>query len=254
METTGRTAVVTGAGSGIGRATAEALARAGMVVVVADRDGASAKETTAGLTGEGHQAVEIDVSDPGSLETLFTALAGANRDLACVVNAAGIMSGGDAWPGSDLNRMHRVLAVNGGGAIVASTLAARYPVPGDRVVVNVGSAAGIRVLPPDPAYAFTKAGLLHFTRSVAAGASQKEGGVRANIVLPGMVRTPLLETSGRDGVADWLVKRVAGPLLTPEQVAAPILELVMGNQNGEAWSIELDPADPSRAVVAVLGT
>ena len=71
METTGRTAVVTGAGSGIGRATAEALARAGMVVVVADLDGAGAKETTAGLTGEGHQAVEIDVSDAGSLDTLL---------------------------------------------------------------------------------------------------------------------------------------------------------------------------------------
>ena len=54
-------------------------------------------------------------------------------------------------------------------------------------MVNVGSAAGLRVLPPDPAYAFTKAGLLHFTRSVAAG--ERAG---ANIVLPGMVRTPLL--------------------------------------------------------------
>ena len=250
MDVVGRTAVVTGGASGIGRATAEALATAGMAVIVADLDGTAAKEAAAGLAGEGHQAVEIDVSDPGSLETLFTMLATADHDLACVVNAAGIMSGGDPWPGSDLERMHRVLAVNGGGAITATTLAARYPVPGDRVVVNVGSAAGIRVLPPDPAYAFTKAGLLHFTRSAAAGSS----GLRVNIVLPGMVRTPLLETSGRDGVADWLVKRVAGPLLTPEQVAAPILELVTGDQNGEAWSIELEPEEPSRAIVAALET
>jgi NAD(P)-dependent dehydrogenase (short-subunit alcohol dehydrogenase family) len=159
------------------------------------------------------------------------------------------MSGGDPWPGSDLRRMARVLAVNGGGAITTTTLAATYPVPGDRVVVNVGSAAGIRVLPPDPAYAFTKAGLLHFTRSAAAGGS----GLRVNIVLPGMVRTPLLATSGRDGVADWLVKRVAGPLLTPEQVAEPILRLVAGDHNGEAWSIELDPTDPTRALVQVVG-
>lgn len=250
MEVIGRTALVTGGASGIGRATAEALARAGLVVVLADLDGAAAKEAAAGLVGDGHQAVELDVSDPGSLETLFGMLAGAGRDLACVVNAAGIMSGGDPWPGSDLGRMHRVLAVNGGGAIVATTLAARYPVPGDRVVVNVGSAAGVRPLPPDPTYAFTKAGLLHFTRSAAAGTH----GLRVNIVLPGMVRTPLLETSGRDGVADWLVKRVAGPLLTPEQVAASILDLVTGDQNGEAWSIELDPENPTRAIVAVLGT
>jgi len=67
-----------------------------------------------------------------------------------------------------------------------------------------------------------------------------------------MVRTPLLATSGRDGVADWLVKRVAGPLLTPEQVAEPILALVTGDHSGEAWSIELDPSDPSKTVVQVV--
>ena len=248
MDVVGRTALVTGGASGIGRAAATALADAGMVLVVADLDGAAAKEAASELAGDGHQAVEIDVSDPGSVETLFGMLAAAGRDLACVVNAAGIMSGGDPWPASDLTRMQRVLAVNGGGAITATTLAARYPVPGDRVVVNVGSAAGVRVLPPDPAYAFTKAGLLHFTRSAAANAN----GLRVNIVLPGMVRTPLLETSGRDGVADWLVKRVAGPLLTPEQVAEPIVALVTGEANGEAWTIELDPDDPARAVVQVL--
>lgn len=248
MEVAGRTAVVTGGASGIGRATAAALADAGMAVVIADLDGGAAKEAASDLPGHGHQAVEIDISDPASLDTLFGMLAGAGRDLGAVVNAAGIMSGGDPWPGSDLSRMQRVLAVNGGGAIAATTLAARYPVPGERVVVNVGSAAGVRLLPPDPAYAFTKAGLLHFTRSAAAGAS----GLRVNIVLPGMVRTPLLDTSGRDGVADWLVKRVAGPLLTAAQVAVPIRDLVTGDHNGEAWSIELDPEDPERAVVQVL--
>ncbi|GAA0617118.1 SDR family NAD(P)-dependent oxidoreductase [Sporichthya brevicatena] len=248
MDVTGRTAVVTGGASGIGRATAESLAGAGMTVVLADVDGEAAQKAAAALPGQGHQAVEIDVSDPGSLETLFGMLASAERDLAAVVNAAGIMTGGDTWPGSDLTRMHRVLAVNGGGALVSTTLAARYPLPGDRVVVNVGSAAGVRLLPPDPTYAFTKAGLLHFTRSVAAGAS----GLRVNIVVPGMVRTPLLETSGRDGVADWLAKRVAGPLLTPEQVAAPIHDLVVGNAHGVALSIELDPEDSSRVVVTEL--
>jgi NAD(P)-dependent dehydrogenase (short-subunit alcohol dehydrogenase family) len=248
VDVAGRTAVVTGAASGIGHATAAALARAGMDVVLADIDGTAAKEAADQLTGDGHRAVEADVSDAAALAALFAELADAGRDLACVVNAAGIMSGGDPWPGSDLRRMQRVLAVNGGGAITTTTLAATYPVPGERVVVNVGSAAGIRVLPPDPAYAFTKAGLLHFTRSVAAGGS----GLRVNIVLPGMVRTPLLATSGPDGVADWLVKRVAGPLLTPEQVAEPILALVTGDHSGEAWTIELDPTDPSKTVVQVV--
>jgi NAD(P)-dependent dehydrogenase (short-subunit alcohol dehydrogenase family) len=248
VDVAGRTALVTGGASGIGRATAEALAGHGMAVVVTDIDGAAAKEVTAQLPGDGHQAADVDVSDPDSLVALFDRLAAAGVDLAVVVNAAGIMSGGDPWPGTDLQRMRRVLLVNGGGALTATTLAATYPVPGERVVVNVGSAAGIRPLPPDPAYAFTKAGLLHATRSIAAGAS----GLRVNIVVPGMVRTPLLATSGRDGVADWLVKRVAGPLLTPEHVADPIVALVMGDHNGEAWSIELDPDDPDHSVITVL--
>lgn len=247
MDVAGRTALVTGGASGIGRATAQALAGHNMQIVLVDIDGDAAQAAAADLPGDGHSAVELDVSDPASLETLFGMLAAARRDLAVVVNAAGIMSGGDPWPGSELSRMQRVLLVNGGGAIVATTLAATYPVPGERVVVNVGSAAGIRALPPDPAYAFTKAGLLHFTRSVAAG-----GTVRINIVVPGMVRTPLLATSGRDGVADWLAGRVAGPLLTPEHVADPIVALVTGDHNGEAWSIELDPENAEHSVISVL--
>jgi hypothetical protein len=67
-----------------------------------------------------------------------------------------------------------------------------------------------------------------------------------------MVRTPLLATSGRDGVADWLANRVAGPLLTPEHVADPIVALLLGDHNGEAWSIELDPDNPEHSVITVL--
>jgi NAD(P)-dependent dehydrogenase (short-subunit alcohol dehydrogenase family) len=245
----GRTVVVTGGGGGIGGAAAVLLAERGASIVLVDRDETAAREVLGRLASRPHLCVDADVSDPGQAYRIFDLISREGRDFAGVVNAAGIVSGGSPWPASDLGRMRAVIEVNAAGTVLMSTLAARQSGAGGRVVVNVASAAAIRPHPPDPAYATSKAGVLAFTRSAAAAGVP---GLRVNAVLPGVVRTRMLESTGTDGVAPWLAPRLDQRLLTAEQVATAIVELVEGDQNGESWSLELDKGNPDRVVRSVL--
>jgi NAD(P)-dependent dehydrogenase (short-subunit alcohol dehydrogenase family) len=249
MDIAGRTVVVTGGGGGIGGAAAVRLAERGASVVLVDRDEIAAKAVLGQLAPGSHVFIDADVSDPQQATAIFDLMSSQGRDFAGVVNAAGIVSGGSPWPASDLARMRTVIDVNAAGTVLLSTLAARQSGTGGRVVVNVASAAAIRPHPPDPAYATSKAGVLAFTRSAAAAAVP---GLRVNAVLPGVVRTRMLDSTGTDSVAPWLAPRLEQPLLTAEQVAAAILELIEGDQNGEAWSLELDKSNPDRVVRSVL--
>jgi NAD(P)-dependent dehydrogenase (short-subunit alcohol dehydrogenase family) len=245
----GRTVVVTGGGGGIGGAAAVLLAQRGASVVLVDRDEAAAKDVLGQLAPGAHLSVDADVCDPEQATGIFELIDRERRDFAGVVNAAGIVSGGSPWPATDLGRMRTVIDVNAAGTALMSTLAACHHGDGGRVVVNVASAAATRPHPPDPAYAASKAGVLAFTRSAAAAAVP---GLRVNAVLPGVVRTRMLDSTGNNGVAAWLAPRLEQPLLTAEQVATAILELVLGEHNGESWSLELDKTDPDRVIRTVL--
>ena len=249
MDIAGRTVIVTGGGGGIGGAAAVLLAQRGASVVLVDRDETAAKGVLGQLAPGSHLFVDADVADPEQATGIFDLMSTQGRDFAGLVNAAGIVSGGSPWPASDLGAMRTVIDVNAAGTVLLSTLAARQSGTGDRVVVNVASAAAIRPHPPDPAYATSKAGVLAFTRSAAAAAVP---GLRVNAVLPGVVRTRMLDSTGTDGVAPWLAPRLDQPLLTAEQVAEAIVELMVGEQNGESWSLELDKANPDRVVRTVL--
>jgi NAD(P)-dependent dehydrogenase (short-subunit alcohol dehydrogenase family) len=235
MQLADRTVVVTGAGSGIGSRCAVTLAGLGARVVLVDRN----TDSLAAIADEigGGRIAALDVTDVAGLAALFADLASEQEDLAAVVNAAGIVTGGQSWPASDLERMQSVLRINAGGTVTTTTLAANFPTPHERAVVNLASAAAIRPLPPDPAYAMSKAGVVAFTRSAALSSPT----LRVNAVLPGVVNTPMLATTGAGRVADWLEHRMSGPLLTADDVAAAIAELIVGDYNGVAWSLELGP-------------
>jgi NAD(P)-dependent dehydrogenase (short-subunit alcohol dehydrogenase family) len=218
-------------------------------VCLVDVDGPGLDATLADLPSGVHTVRVLDVTDTAALTGVFDDAAAAGRDLAAVVNAAGILTGGDPWPGGELARMHRVLAVNVSGALSTTTLAARYPVPGERAVVNVSSSTALRPHPADPAYAASKAALLSLSRSAAAAGT----GVRVNAVLPGAVRTPMLARTGDDGVADWLSDRMTMPMLTPEQVAETVLSMLTDSaHDGVSWKIEVDPEDSARVRTTVL--
>lgn len=250
MELQDKVAVVTGAGSGIGRATALAFARAGSTVVVADIDAAAASETVGLVHDAGGQAssVRTDVTEPRSLEALFAAAEAEHGGVDIVHNNAGLVSGEPLWPEITPETLLRVLNVNLGGVVVGTRLA----IPalrrrGGGAIVNTASMAALFPLTADPIYSATKAGVTMFTRACAPLAEEH---IRVNAVLPGLVDTPLLPKSGDgDRWAEWAysAQEVMG-LLSPDDVAREVLDLVCDDtavaQERVVGSIPVGPGDP----------
>jgi len=228
MEIAGKVAVVTGAASGIGRATALALAREGASVVVADLDEAGGQETVGLIADEGGTAIYVrcDVSEARSIEALFARAVEEFGGLDIVHNNAGMVCGWPHWPDITPEQLNRIIAVNLGGPILGTRLALDHlRARGGGVIVNTASLAARFALKEDPAYSATKAGVAMFTRACA---SLAEENIRVNAVLPGLVDTPLLTKTGPHGdIAEWAVqsKNVTG-VLDPSAIADAVVDLV----------------------------
>ncbi len=243
MNPEGKAALVTGGSSGIGRATAIALAEAGASVVIADVDAEGGAETVSLIERGGGKAafVESDVTKREDLERMVAFAEETFGGLDILHNNAGIGLPPPRFPDIPPARWEKLLAVNL-WAVIAGTQAA---VPamrrrGGGVIVNTASIAGVTQYLPDPIYAATKHGVVGLTRALAF--LKDEANIRVNCVCPGVVDTPMLTrltgelTPEQRAQRDAIVK--AMPLLQPREVAEAVLELVRDDSlAGEAMGI-----------------
>lgn len=185
------TAIVTGGGSGIGRALCGWLARAGAHVVVADVDAVAAEAVAAELRAVGGraEAAAVDVRDAAAVRALVQRVAAARGRLDFMFNNAGIAVAGEVLDGT-LADWERVIAVNLMG-VVHGTLPA-YEVmarQGFGHIVNTGSTAGLTPSPGLTSYAASKHGVVGLSTSLRTEAAIH--GVRVSVVCPGLVDTPM---------------------------------------------------------------
>ena len=194
-----RTALVTGAGSGIGAAIAERFLTAGYRVALFDINGEAAKETAARIAGHSARiAIAGDVSDEGQVERAVRRTVEELGSLDVLVNNAGIEVYGTVVELSPA-QWDRQMAVNLKGAYLFS----KYAIPEMRrggAIVHISSAHAHVSWPRCPAYDATKAGLIGLTRAMALDHGKQ--GIRVNAICPCYIETPLLAQAFACGAAD----------------------------------------------------
>ena len=210
----GRTALVTGASRGIGRAIALELARAGASVVVGYHGGREAAEAVAAEAGG--RAVQADVSDPEGARGLVEEAG----DLDILVNNAGVTRDGllARMPDED---WRTVIDTNLASVFYTCRAAVRGMMRRRAgAIVNVSSIVGVRGNWGQTNYAASKAGIIGFTKSLARELGSRN--VRANVVAPGYVTTRLTEALPAEATEAMLRNTPLGRLGSPEDVAAAV--------------------------------
>ena len=187
----GRVVAITGGAQGIGLATAQACAAAGMTVAIGDIDATMAADAAAGLGGTA-VGLAVDVSDPVSFAAFIDETERRLGPLDVLVNNAGIFVGG-VFAEQDPAAIERLLAVNIAGVLHGTRLALdRFGPRGEGHIVNLASSGGLLAVAGAATYCATKHAVVGFTRSLRA---ELHGtGVRTTIVCPGHINTQM--TSG----------------------------------------------------------
>lgn len=219
----GKSALVTGGASGIGRATALAVAREGASCVVADLDDARGEAVAEEIRAGGGEAhfVRTDVTDEPDVQALVAETVKRLGRLDCAVNNAGTTGDGGLVQDLSLDNWTRVLRVN----LTSVFLCLKHELvvmqeQGSGAVVNMASGAGLIAVPGMSPYAASKHGVLGLTKTAAV--ENAKTGVRINAICPGSTDTPMLRaTMERDPRMEKLIlaSTPSGRLGLPEEIA-----------------------------------
>jgi NAD(P)-dependent dehydrogenase (short-subunit alcohol dehydrogenase family) len=224
MDITGKSAVVTGGASGIGRATVLALCAKGARVIVADVNDAGGAETVdlAGAAGGIAIFRHCDTTRTADLAAAFACAFEHFGSFDIAFNNAGV---GERQPlfDDESGEFERVVEVDLIAVIDATRVAVReMRRAGGGVIVNTASMGGLLPMPGSPVYAAAKAGVVNFTRSLQHLAG--EANIRVNAICPSFTDTPLVHQSGEDRIEE--MKQLVGGILQPEDIAAGVVELI----------------------------
>jgi NAD(P)-dependent dehydrogenase (short-subunit alcohol dehydrogenase family) len=238
MKLIGKVAIVTGAASGIGRASAIAFAREGAKVVVADRNRRDGEGTALAIVAEGREAcfMQIDVSKEADISRMIEDTNARWGRIDILFNNAGVLL---VKPIEEMTEQEwdRVMAIN----VKAAFFAVKHAVPHMRrnsggAILNTGSIASLAGQLGTPVYSTSKGAIALLTKSLALDLGRD--GIRVNCICPGITDTPMLrEHLGQGSKGDARIKarlsRVPlGAILSPEDVARAALYLVSDDSAG----------------------
>ncbi|MEO8667970.1 MAG: glucose 1-dehydrogenase [Bauldia sp.] len=240
----GKTVLVTGAGSGIGRAAATLFAAEGGRMVLVDRNEADASATAAAVERAGGEAIviEADVTRSADCKAMVERAVAAFGRLDVAFNNAGI--GGSGFPLAEEEEIafDEVISVNLKGVF----LSMKHEIPamaktGGGAIVNTASVAGLIGEPGISSYAASKHGVVGLTRTAALDHIKE--GVRINAICPGATRTPLLEKWFQDPSVEAFVmsRHPIGRIADPAEIARVAVFLASDEASfvvGQAWAID----------------
>ncbi|GGW56495.1 dehydrogenase [Streptomyces lucensis JCM 4490] len=224
----GKVAIVTGGASGLGRATALALAQAGARVVVADVDAGAGREV-ADLVGGAFRACDVSDLDANRALVDFAQEEYGGVDIAFL--NAGVMTGCGVGEDFDLARYRRAMGANLDGVVfgthaVLPALRAR----GGGAIVATASLAGLAAVPLDPLYGANKHAVVGLARSL--GPALAPDNVRFNAVCPGYAESRIIDP------LRGMLSEQEMPIIPAEVVADTVLRIVTGDSTGECWFVQ----------------